>query len=1522
MPRRYDSRLVGGLFPTLLLVSSCWPVGHAFAEDVGALTLQLPAPAPLARNVGGRLGLAWSVGAGRLVPNGSFEEGTNGWNFVPTRAPGTLAISSNANSGQGLLPPVDGTNTLRCAPGQLTLELVIPDLDSAVGLGLSYAETGGLGLSSRLQFAPVDGDQIPVEIAPGLEQSRQSLSSRAWRRRGADLTRFAGRRGRLIWTLPDGDSVPWFLDDVRFVTVPEGQAFDVWFSRNASLPLEWLGRTRQPYWPLVDLDPASTCRWRIDTVTSAGIAEGAVWEFATAKPGLETRFSFDLVPDSVCAGQPVAFALRRRDELEFLRPIFSTRLSVRAITTESVPPSVRITEVDTAARDGIEFGNLSSEPVEVSNWRVEIFGQSDRLVGRTILQIPINSVVAPGELFTLQEARPVGSPWPNLRLPGIDWFDGASQTAALLLRDADNRIVDAFFAESTVGVIRGTTEPRQTSSVGPDQWQGLPLTNPPSAALTFQRRGPRDSNTSADWLLAPSTFGRTNLDLTVPARPGAGEVPIEFASTNRIYSSSRDARAWFALRFLSPTKNTRLVVQATQDGTDPLTLFSPEFAVESSSCLELTIPANLPENATNTTGNGLLRLPSPALVDTLVHLAIQPTRAIPTPAALGLPRDVLIPAGATEARFDLPHPDDDLLTEPWDYLVIATAAGYASTSQPLRWEDDDVATLAIEAPSTLVEGQGVNGKIRLDRPVGPGGLFVHLNAEPSGIVFPPGAAYIQEGAREGDFSLLAYENNSINGPSAFTLTASYADWIPVSVGMERLDNDTRTFELSAGANGTAIEGGILSLHVVLGGTLATPLTVSFSTSDPGALRAPEPVVLEPGNSILDVVFEAPDDALQTGSRSVLIHVTAPDFAEATIAITVQDTDPARLRVDLPPGPYAPGQSVEARVFAETLDGRLLPNAALGELTVRLVGASPGVALTTTTAVPGVSYTTLPFSLSGTGTGFHLEVGNGSLAGTSPSFSVWEAGPLTGVRHAIYDARRDQFLVVPGNPDGALQFVSGSDGSRTDLVASPIGIVDMAPTSDGDHLAVIDLAGARLATIDLAARSLSSEVRFGNLTPQSPWVGRSLVAAPGLSNAVVVARWHGTNDGLGGDLSLYVGDVRRTSAEPFPFLPAFALLASDPSEATVSLLQGTSLLSFPVTREGVGPARHPGTFTSCGVPSDPFPGPVLIRSDGVVVNPCLELLDARLPGHVPQPSPAQEIVARAVDPVTGRFATLRPNFGGGNALAVYTPHAPQLLLETALVPPLDFPARLGWAGSNRWFTISGGRLSLFSTPEPVAPGAADIAVTLTQVASDPDQGTAEVMIRVENLGPEPAPHVAALFAFGRSPNTSLGKVTPASAIGSALGLNNDLYALGTIRAGATVVLNATLSGAHDESAGPEWLGHLAASVRISSLLADPVPTNNYAEIRLDGLLPGPVPFLAISLTNAPVPSSSPPEILLTYPSVRNHRYLFETRTETAEAWQPEEGQMVGTGEEVRSRRTLPGPPINAQFWRLRRLSPGF
>src|SRR6185503_13567946 len=72
-----------------------------------------------------------------------------------------------------------------------------------------------------------------------------------------------------------------------------------------------------------------------------------------------------------------------------------------------------------------------------------------------------------------------------------------------------------------------------------------------------------------------------------------------------------------------------------------------------------------------------------------------------------IPATVTIPAGQTNAIFDVTVQDDAILDGTQTINVLASAEGYATGRRAISVQDNESATLTVRAPLQAIEGQGV-----------------------------------------------------------------------------------------------------------------------------------------------------------------------------------------------------------------------------------------------------------------------------------------------------------------------------------------------------------------------------------------------------------------------------------------------------------------------------------------------------------------------------------------------------------------------------------------------------------------------------------------------------------------------------------------------------------------------------------------------------------------------------------------------------------------------------------------------
>ena len=157
---------------------------------------------------------------------------------------------------------------------------------------------------------------------------------------------------------------------------------------------------------------------------------------------------------------------------------------------------------------GFLFTNVSSIAVDISGWKAYIYDAESYPSPRaTVFTFPSGTLVPAGGVFVIQEFGVLGGAYPLFNTgENISWTS-SSTSAAVLLRNASDQIVD-FFAGGTAT----STSITSPTTIPISQWSGGSAANPSSDTYSFTRTGTDDHNTAADWTATrsvdrPQIFG-------------------------------------------------------------------------------------------------------------------------------------------------------------------------------------------------------------------------------------------------------------------------------------------------------------------------------------------------------------------------------------------------------------------------------------------------------------------------------------------------------------------------------------------------------------------------------------------------------------------------------------------------------------------------------------------------------------------------------------------------------------------------------------------------------------------------------------------------------------------------------------------------------------------------------------------------------------------------------------------------------------------------------------------------------
>ncbi|MCX6951195.1 MAG: putative Ig domain-containing protein [Verrucomicrobia bacterium] len=395
-----------------------------------------------------------------------------------------------------------------------------------------------------------------------------------------------------------------------------------------------------------------------------------------------------------------------------------------------------------------------------------------------------------------------------------------------------------------------------------------------------------------------------------------------------------------------------------------------------------------PPQATEGAGalSGTVALSAVRASDTVVSLASS------APAKLTVPATVTVPAGQLSATFALNAPDDTILDGNRSVTIIGSAAGLPTSSVSVLVIDNDAGSLALSVPASATETAGtVSGGLSLASvPVGT--ITVALSSSdptaatvPSSVTFAPGQTTVS-------FPITIVDDSKIDGPQTTTITASVVGWPAAAATLTVNDNENTALSLSGFGNMT--EGTSASGYLGISGTLAGPLVVTLTSTNPSRLAVPGTVTIPAGTTAVYYTLSAPDNAATDGSEDIAITASAAGFTPFTIHVMVLDNDVHHFGVST----VAPSQQTNVP-FSVTISAFDINNNPLYPFT----GTAGLTAAGSTGAVTVVPGTTTPFyggqwtgpvSIGQAASNVRLTATNGTATGISNAFAVTQSPTLT------------------------------------------------------------------------------------------------------------------------------------------------------------------------------------------------------------------------------------------------------------------------------------------------------------------------------------------------------------------------------------------------------------------------------------------------------------------------------------------------------------------------------------------------
>ena len=238
--------------------------------------------------------------------------------------------------------------------------------------------------------------------------------------------------------------------------------------------------------------------------------------------------------------------------------------------------------------------------------------------------------------------------------------------------------------------------------------------------------------------------------------------------------------------------------------------------------LRLVLPATTVEGATDLIAT--VQLPAAPGASVLVTL----TGTDPT--QLGLPPQVTVPAGETNVSFAVGIPDDSNLDGPQLILMTASAAGYRSARAIVEVVDNESTTIAVELPSTAMEGIGaITGRVELAQ-IPSAGVIVRLSSSHTNELTVPTSVIVPAGVNAVAWTATVTDDNRLDGLQTVVVKAKVPNWGEAQTAIVVRDNESTNLIVEVPSRMREGDGHVLSAGTVrLGGVLEQELVVALSS---------------------------------------------------------------------------------------------------------------------------------------------------------------------------------------------------------------------------------------------------------------------------------------------------------------------------------------------------------------------------------------------------------------------------------------------------------------------------------------------------------------------------------------------------------------------------------------------------------------------------------------------------------------------------------------------------------------------
>ena len=205
--------------------------------------------------------------------------------------------------------------------------------------------------------------------------------------------------------------------------------------------------------------------------------------------------------------------------------------------------------------------------------------------------------------------------------------------------------------------------------------------------------------------------------------------------------------------------------------------------INASATIQLVIPATATEGDGVLAGQGSIMVYPNPTNDLVVNLTSSNTNKVTVPSS------VVIPAGQSNAVFDLTIIGNTLLDGDQNAAITAVALDYGTSQATILVHNNNTATLTVTLPATATKGDGtlVNaGLVSVSSTVATNYTVTLVSSDTSKLTVPA-TAIIPTGQTSAGFNLNIANDGIIDGPQNVSVTAHVPNWTNGSASMTILD---------------------------------------------------------------------------------------------------------------------------------------------------------------------------------------------------------------------------------------------------------------------------------------------------------------------------------------------------------------------------------------------------------------------------------------------------------------------------------------------------------------------------------------------------------------------------------------------------------------------------------------------------------------------------------------------------------------------------------------------------------------